>query len=55
MLLTCEGWAGAFGIFQDYYSVNEPFEGSENIAVIGTCGMVWLGIYENVGSTDNIS
>ncbi|KAJ5369207.1 uncharacterized protein N7496_008967 [Penicillium cataractarum] len=33
------GWADAFGIFQDYYSVHEPFKVSENIAVIGTCGM----------------
>ncbi|KAJ5634300.1 hypothetical protein N7528_002142 [Penicillium herquei] len=33
------GYAFAFGIFQDYYSVHEPFKGSENIAVIGTCAM----------------
>lgn len=34
------GYAFAFGIFQDYYSTHKPFEGSENIAVIGTCAMV---------------
>ncbi|KAJ5040204.1 hypothetical protein NUH16_010006 [Penicillium rubens] len=33
------GYAFAFGIFQDYYSTHKPFEGSENIAVIGTCAM----------------
>ncbi|KAJ5497642.1 Major facilitator superfamily domain general substrate transporter [Penicillium expansum] len=33
------GYAFAFGIFQDYYSTHEPFKGSENIAVIGTCAM----------------
>ncbi|KAJ5605426.1 Major facilitator superfamily domain general substrate transporter [Penicillium lagena] len=33
------GYAFAFGIFQDYYSTHEPFQGSENIAVIGTCAM----------------
>lgn len=36
------GYAFAFGIFQDYYSTHEPFQGSENIAVIGTCAMVSL-------------
>lgn len=34
------GYAFAFGIFQDYYSTHEPFKGSENIAIIGTCAMV---------------
>ncbi|KAJ5928202.1 hypothetical protein N7466_007158 [Penicillium verhagenii] len=33
------GYAFSFGIFQDYYSVHEPFRGSKNIAVIGTCAM----------------
>ncbi|KAJ5142445.1 uncharacterized protein N7515_001232 [Penicillium bovifimosum] len=33
------GYAFAFGIFQDYYSTHEPFKGSGNIAVIGTCAM----------------
>lgn len=34
------GYAFSFGIFQDYYSAHEPFRGSGNIAVIGTCAMV---------------
>ncbi|KAL1963328.1 hypothetical protein VTN77DRAFT_8449 [Rasamsonia byssochlamydoides] len=33
------GFTFAFGIFQDYYSTHEPFKGSGNIAVIGTCAM----------------
>ncbi|EAW06524.1 putative MFS monocarboxylate transporter [Aspergillus clavatus NRRL 1] len=33
------GFSFAFGIFQDYYSTHEPFKGSSNIAVIGTCAM----------------
>ncbi|KAJ5646377.1 Major facilitator superfamily domaingeneral substrate transporter [Penicillium lividum] len=33
------GFAFSFGIFQDYYSMHEPFKGSKNIAVIGTCAM----------------
>jgi hypothetical protein len=47
-LLTCPGWADAFGIFQDYYSVHGQFKGSENIAVIGTCAMVQLPAYQDV-------
>ncbi|KFA50385.1 hypothetical protein S40293_05198 [Stachybotrys chartarum IBT 40293] len=33
------GFPFAFGIFQDYYRTHEPFQGSSNIAVIGTCAM----------------
>ncbi|KAJ5151330.1 uncharacterized protein N7482_010582 [Penicillium canariense] len=33
------GYAFSFGIFQDYYSAHAPFQGSGNIAVIGTCAM----------------
>ncbi|RHZ61288.1 hypothetical protein CDV55_104257 [Aspergillus turcosus] len=33
------GFSFAFGIFQDYYSAHEPFQGSSNIAIIGTCSM----------------
>ncbi|KAI0842552.1 MFS general substrate transporter [Hypoxylon sp. FL0890] len=33
------GFPFAFGVFQDYYSTHEPFAGSPNIAVIGTCSM----------------
>ncbi|KAF2179001.1 MFS general substrate transporter [Zopfia rhizophila CBS 207.26] len=33
------GFPFAYGIFQEYYSANEPFRGSRNIAVIGTCAM----------------
>ncbi|KAM0336824.1 hypothetical protein ACHAPQ_003715 [Fusarium lateritium] len=33
------GFPFAFGVFQDYYSTNAPFEGSSAIAVIGTCAM----------------
>ncbi|KAF9737043.1 hypothetical protein PMIN06_007575 [Paraphaeosphaeria minitans] len=33
------GFPFSFGVFQDYYSTHEPFVGSANIAVIGTCAM----------------
>ncbi|KAI0108437.1 MFS general substrate transporter [Daldinia grandis] len=33
------GFPFAFGVFQDYYSTHEPFAGSPNVAVIGTCAM----------------
>ncbi|KAK6951155.1 hypothetical protein Daesc_007686 [Daldinia eschscholtzii] len=33
------GFPFAFGVFQDYYSSHEPFAGSPNVAVIGTCSM----------------
>ncbi|KAI2602074.1 MFS general substrate transporter [Hypoxylon sp. NC1633] len=33
------GFPFAFGVFQEYYTTNEPFAGSPNIAVIGTCAM----------------
>ncbi|KAK7421467.1 hypothetical protein QQX98_002166 [Neonectria punicea] len=34
------GFPFAFGVFQDYYSTHEPFAGSSQIPVIGTCAMV---------------
>jgi hypothetical protein len=34
------GFPYAFGVFQDYYSTHEPFSGSYNIALIGTCSTV---------------
>lgn len=34
------GFPFAFGIFQDYYRTHEPFAGSSQIAIIGTCAMV---------------
>ncbi|KAF3058451.1 Monocarboxylate transporter 14 [Daldinia childiae] len=33
------GFPFSFGVFQDYYSTHEPFAGSPNVAVIGTCAM----------------
>ncbi|KAF2502604.1 MFS monocarboxylate transporter, partial [Lophium mytilinum] len=33
------GFPFAFGVFQEYYSTHPPFQGSGNIAVIGTCAM----------------
>ncbi|KAK5997754.1 MFS-type transporter pytF-like protein [Cladobotryum mycophilum] len=33
------GFPFAFGIFQDYYRTHEPFAGSSQIAIIGTCAM----------------
>ncbi|KAF2141627.1 uncharacterized protein K452DRAFT_326745 [Aplosporella prunicola CBS 121167] len=33
------GFGFTFGVFQDYYSSHEPFAGSANIAVVGTCAM----------------
>ncbi|KAH7149022.1 major facilitator superfamily domain-containing protein [Dactylonectria estremocensis] len=40
------GFPFAFGVFQDYYSTHEPFSGSSEIAVIGTCsmGIMYLGL-----------
>ncbi|KAJ4263449.1 hypothetical protein NW762_006268 [Fusarium torreyae] len=40
------GFPFAFGVFQDYYSTQEPFKGSSAIAVIGTCamGIMYLGL-----------
>ncbi|KAG7007423.1 hypothetical protein G7Y79_00010g029240 [Physcia stellaris] len=39
------GFALSYGVFQNYYSVNEPFQGNRNIPVIGTLatGMFYLG------------
>ncbi|KAG6018654.1 hypothetical protein E4U41_003683 [Claviceps citrina] len=33
------GFPNSFGVFQDYYSTHEPFAGSDQIPVIGTCAM----------------
>jgi hypothetical protein len=33
------GFPSIFGVFQAYYSTHEPFAGSNNIAVIGTCSL----------------
>ncbi|KAK7756067.1 hypothetical protein SLS62_002010 [Diatrype stigma] len=38
-LTKLAGFPFSFGVFQDYYSSHEPFAGSSNIAVIGTCAM----------------
>jgi hypothetical protein len=35
----CWGFPSIFGVFQSYYSTHEPFAGSDNIAVIGTCAL----------------
>lgn len=43
---SCPGFSFAYGIFQDYYSTHEPFQGSSNIAIIGTCTMVIPLIYD---------
>lgn len=42
----CWGFPAVFGVFQDYYSSHEPFSGSPNIPVIGTCalGITYLGV-----------
>ncbi|KAI0159981.1 major facilitator superfamily domain-containing protein [Hypoxylon sp. FL1284] len=39
------GFAFSFGVFQDYYSNNEPFAGSNSIAAIGTTasGIMYIG------------
>ena len=34
------GFPASYGIFQEYYTHNEPFAGSSNIAIVGTCAMV---------------
>ncbi|KAL8855925.1 MAG: hypothetical protein Q9178_007439 [Gyalolechia marmorata] len=33
------GFPFSYGVFQEYYSSHDPFKGSDNIAVIGTCAM----------------
>ncbi|KAL2016742.1 hypothetical protein VTK56DRAFT_3131 [Thermocarpiscus australiensis] len=33
------GFGYSYGVFQDYYSTHEPFVGSSNISVIGTCAL----------------
>ncbi|KAG6214141.1 hypothetical protein E4U34_006316, partial [Claviceps purpurea] len=33
------GFPSTFGLFQNYYSTHEPFAGSEQIPIIGTCAM----------------
>ncbi|KAF2019335.1 MFS general substrate transporter [Aaosphaeria arxii CBS 175.79] len=33
------GFPASYGVFQDYYSTHEPFEGSQNIAVVGAAAM----------------
>ncbi|CAL8577440.1 hypothetical protein XPA_003269 [Xanthoria parietina] len=33
------GFPFSYGVFQEYYSTHDPFKGSGNIAVIGTCAM----------------
>ncbi|KAM3540998.1 hypothetical protein ARSEF1564_006093 [Beauveria bassiana] len=40
------GFPFSFGVFQSYYSTHEPFAGSSQIAVIGTCalGIMYLDI-----------
>lgn len=41
LTIGCDlGFPFAFGVFQNYYSTHEPFAGSSQIAVIGTCAMV---------------
>lgn len=42
----CWGFPAIFGIFQDYYASHEPFAGSEDIPIIGTCalGIMYLGL-----------
>ncbi|KAF2787109.1 MFS general substrate transporter [Melanomma pulvis-pyrius CBS 109.77] len=33
------GFPSTYGVFQEYYSTHEPFAGSNNIPVVGTCAM----------------
>ncbi|KAF2278820.1 MFS general substrate transporter [Westerdykella ornata] len=33
------GFPASYGVFQEFYSTNKPFEGSPNIAVVGACAM----------------
>ncbi|CAI9638160.1 unnamed protein product [Alternaria burnsii] len=33
------GFPFSYGVFQEYYSTHEPFAGSDNIAVVGSCAM----------------
>ncbi|KAF2714195.1 MFS general substrate transporter [Pleomassaria siparia CBS 279.74] len=33
------GFPSTYGVFQEYYSTHEPFAGSSNIPVVGTCAM----------------
>jgi hypothetical protein len=38
--LTRTGFPASYGIFQEYYTNNEPFVGSSSLAVVGACAMV---------------
>ncbi|KAK3293723.1 major facilitator superfamily domain-containing protein [Chaetomium fimeti] len=35
-----------YGVFNDYYNTHGPFDGSDNLAIVGTCslGMMYLGL-----------
>lgn len=51
---TAAGYASSFGVFQEYYQTHAPFEGSGNIAIIGTCATVsiretCISVYSNHG------
>ncbi|KAI9697363.1 MAG: hypothetical protein M1820_007869 [Bogoriella megaspora] len=43
---TVWGFPSVYGVFQDYYSIHEPFAGSTSIPVVGTCamGLMYLGL-----------
>jgi hypothetical protein len=38
--LTHTGFPASYGIFQEYYTNNEPFVGSGSLAIVGACAMV---------------
>ena len=40
VLILPTGLPFTYGVFQEYYSTHEPFQGSGNTAVIGTCALV---------------
>ena len=42
-MLTYQGFPFSYGIFQDYYSNNEPFKSKPSgIAIIGSSAMVFF-------------
>ena len=47
LLKVLLGFGASYGIFQEYYSTNEPFAGSRGIAIVGACAQV---IVDELGS-----
>ena len=54
LTLYCPGYSFSFGVFQEHYQSHEPFKGSTNIAIVGTCATVSLQSNLYAGRPSNI-